>query len=59
MSFDTAVIFDNQEDLTEVELYYINLLIKDGFEVRYDEDKIYNSLNGEFLSIRRENLVYD
>ena len=42
MSFETAVPFENQEELTELERFYMADLTDQGYEVRYDEEKIYH-----------------
>jgi hypothetical protein len=56
MSFETATPFQNQEELTEPERYYMNGLVKDGFEVRYDEERIYNARDGQVVSFGRIHL---
>lgn len=42
--------FNNQEELTEPERYYINSLIEEGFEVRFDDERIYNRKEGFMVS---------
>jgi hypothetical protein len=56
MSFESATPFQNQKELTEQERFYMNGLVEQGFQVRYDEKRIYNKSTTIF-SILRANLV--
>jgi hypothetical protein len=57
MSWESAVEFDNQKELTCWELFLMNDLIQKGFEVRYDELYIYNRRNDQTISIQRIHLI--
>ncbi len=53
-----ATTFNNQKELTEPERFYMNDLVKKGFEVRYDEVRVYNGIdNCEPASVLRINLI--
>ena len=54
--FERANPFDEQEELTEPERYYMRGLIKKGCEVRYDDTWIYNSLAGAVARLSRSTL---
>ncbi len=45
--WEKATPFNNQLELNEQELYYINKLVEVGNEVRYDNLSIYNKLPDE------------
>jgi hypothetical protein len=52
-----ATVYHGQTELHERERYYMDGLVKKGFEVRYDDKYVYNSMDGEFIiSIMRVNL---
>jgi hypothetical protein len=58
--WEEATPFDNQEGFTEPELFYINELLKKGFEVRFTEKHILHKTKdlSYFLSLQRINLVF-
>jgi hypothetical protein len=56
-AWDKATLYRGQTELHERERYYMDGLVKKGFEVRYDDKYVYNSMDGEFIiSIMRVNL---
>ena len=57
--WDGATVYKRCEsDLDEREAYYIELLIEQGFEVRYDNQYVYNAMpnTAHIISIMRSNI---
>jgi hypothetical protein len=54
-AWENATPFNDQSAFSEKELFYIRELVKQGFEVRYDAERIYSKLT-KVISIRRVNL---
>jgi hypothetical protein len=53
-----ATVYQDQPEFHERERFYMQGLVQDGFEVRYDDTHVYNSEDGEFIiSIMRVNLL--
>ncbi len=42
--WEDATPFENQEELSEPERFYMNELVRKGNEVRYDEKCVYNRI---------------
>ncbi len=56
-NWENATPFENQEELSEPERFYMNGLVRRGFEVRFDDVRIYNLMSdGTVFSFLRRNL---
>ncbi len=56
-NWENTTPFENQEELTEVERFYMNDLVKKGCEVRYDDTYIYNTEVKGVSRMPRVNLI--
>jgi hypothetical protein len=57
--WEDATPFNNQEGFTEPELFYINGLLKLGYEVRFTEKHILHKKDTAYcLTLQRINLVF-
>lgn len=56
--WERAIEYRGQTDLHERERYYMDDLVRQGYQVRYDDKYVYNSTDGELIiSIMRVNLL--